>query len=226
MGRAASWVLFASVFLPALQACLLLIAIAWALAGSSWSDLERLLLTQNLKRILTLPWLSLLLSCILSRCVADNLYIHPWQNYPLELLGRVELSVFYTSSKFLSLNSGLRLAEQLGRREDEAKIRHGLGLSLWASGNLEEAQHQVSRRTLFWVDFVSRSVEDLEITILAVMTFVRKCWLVLLGWCTRYLACISPDVLNHSKDLSTCVIDFSIISLGFLYYVLLFLIKP
>lgn len=43
------------------------------------------------------------------------------------------------------LLSGLRLAEQLGRREDEAKIRHGLGLSLWASGNLEEAQHQVCR---------------------------------------------------------------------------------
>ena len=99
--------------------------------------------------MLTLPWLSLLVSCILSRCVADNLYIHLRQNYPLELLSRVELSVFYTSSKFLSLNSGLRLAEQLGRREDEAKIRHGLGLSLWASGNLEEAQHQVSRRTLF-----------------------------------------------------------------------------
>lgn len=39
--------------------------------------------------------------------------------------------------------SGLRLAEQLGKKEDEAKIRHRLGLSLWASGNLEEAQHQV-----------------------------------------------------------------------------------
>lgn len=47
----------------------------------------------------------------------------------------------------ISLISGLRLAEQLGRREDEAKIRHGLGLSLWASGNLEEAQHQVSGGT-------------------------------------------------------------------------------
>lgn len=41
------------------------------------------------------------------------------------------------------LLTGLRLAEQLARREDEAKIRHRLGLSLWASGNLEEAQHQV-----------------------------------------------------------------------------------
>uniref|UniRef100_A0A3B4DZV3 Tetratricopeptide repeat protein 28 n=1 Tax=Pygocentrus nattereri TaxID=42514 RepID=A0A3B4DZV3_PYGNA len=47
-------------------------------------------------------------------------------------------------SACLSL-SGLRLAEQLGRREDEAKIRHRLGLSLWASGNLEEAQHQLYR---------------------------------------------------------------------------------
>lgn len=45
---------------------------------------------------------------------------------------------------------GLRLAEQLGRREDEAKIRHGLGLSLWASGNLEEAQHQVLWTALCW----------------------------------------------------------------------------
>lgn len=226
MGKAASWLLFASVFLPALQAGLLLIAIAWTFAGASWSDLERLLLTQNLQRMLTLPWPSLLVSCILSHCVADNLYIHLRQNYPLELLGRVELSVFYTSSRFISLNSGLRLAEQLGRREDEAKIRHGLGLSLWASGNLEEAQHQVSRRTLFWVDFVSRSMEDLEITILTVMTFIRRCWLVLLRWGTRYPAFISPDTLNHSKDLFTCVIDFSIISLEFLYYVLLFLIKP
>lgn len=43
----------------------------------------------------------------------------------------------------LLLLTGLRLAEQLARREDEAKIRHRLGLSLWASGNLEEAQHQV-----------------------------------------------------------------------------------
>ncbi|EFB22575.1 hypothetical protein PANDA_020279 [Ailuropoda melanoleuca] len=47
--------------------------------------------------------------------------------------------------EFLYLILGLRLAEQLGRREDEAKIRHGLGLSLWASGNLEEAQHQLYR---------------------------------------------------------------------------------
>lgn len=96
--------------------------------------------------MLTLPWLLLLLPCILSGCVVNVLYIHLRHSYPPGLLGRMELSVFYVSLKFLYLISGLRLAEQLGRREDEAKIRHGLGLSLWASGNLEEAQRQVSRR--------------------------------------------------------------------------------
>lgn len=48
------------------------------------------------------------------------------------------------SASVVSFSSqGLRLAEQLGQREEEAKIRHRLGLSLWAGGNLEEAQHQV-----------------------------------------------------------------------------------
>ena len=137
---------------------LLLIAITWALAGASWSDLEMYLPAQNLKRMLTLPCLILLLSWILSSCVADILYIHLRQNYLPELLGRVELSAFYVSLKILYLISGLRLAEQLGRREGEAKIRHGLGISLCASGNLGEAQRQVSRRTLSQVDFVSRSL--------------------------------------------------------------------
>ncbi|KAJ8260857.1 hypothetical protein COCON_G00165800 [Conger conger] len=45
-----------------------------------------------------------------------------------------------------ALKESLRLAEQLARREDEAKIRHRLGLSLWASSNLEEAQHQQAWR--------------------------------------------------------------------------------
>lgn len=78
--------------------------------------------------------------------------------------------------------SGLRLAEQLGRREDEAKIRHRLGLSLWASGNLEESQHQVQHThthtanllqsphrctgcswTLFLTELVSASSNDVPV---------------------------------------------------------------
>lgn len=86
-----------------------------------------------------MPALYQLCSHILFTLEAELPSWTPWQ---------VELCIFYVSLKFLHLTSGLRLAEQLGRREDEAKIRHGLGLSLWASGNLEEAQHQVSRRTL------------------------------------------------------------------------------
>uniref|UniRef100_W5MM59 Tetratricopeptide repeat protein 28 n=1 Tax=Lepisosteus oculatus TaxID=7918 RepID=W5MM59_LEPOC len=55
------------------------------------------------------------------------------------------ISQYYSNDKNVFCPTGLRLAEQLGRREDEAKIRHRLGLSLWASGNLEEAQHQLYR---------------------------------------------------------------------------------
>ena len=41
------------------------------------------------------------------------------------------------------LRQGLQIAEQLSRREDEAKIRHRLGLALWADADLDEAQHQL-----------------------------------------------------------------------------------
>ncbi|XP_066466160.1 tetratricopeptide repeat protein 28 isoform X2 [Tiliqua scincoides] len=60
-------------------------------------------------------------------------------------LGRTHHALQNYSQAVMYLQEGLRLAEQLGRREDEARIRHGLGLSLWASGNLEEAQHQLYR---------------------------------------------------------------------------------
>ncbi|RXM98288.1 Tetratricopeptide repeat protein 28 [Acipenser ruthenus] len=60
-------------------------------------------------------------------------------------LGRTHHALQNYSQAVMYLQEGLRLAEQLGRREDEAKIRHRLGLSLWASRNLEEAQHQLYR---------------------------------------------------------------------------------
>ncbi|KAI1881948.1 hypothetical protein AGOR_G00245290 [Albula goreensis] len=60
-------------------------------------------------------------------------------------LGRTHHALQNYSQAVMYLQEGLRLAEQLGRREDEAKIRHRLGLSLWASSNLEEAQHQLYR---------------------------------------------------------------------------------
>ncbi|KAJ8338855.1 hypothetical protein SKAU_G00356410 [Synaphobranchus kaupii] len=60
-------------------------------------------------------------------------------------LGRTHHALQNYSQAVMYLQEGLRLAEQLARREDEAKIRHRLGLSLWASSNLEEAQHQLYR---------------------------------------------------------------------------------
>lgn len=41
------------------------------------------------------------------------------------------------------LRQGLQIAEQLGRMEDEAKIRHRLGLALWGNGSHEECQQQL-----------------------------------------------------------------------------------
>ncbi|XP_024154731.1 tetratricopeptide repeat protein 28 isoform X1 [Oryzias melastigma] len=60
-------------------------------------------------------------------------------------LGRTHHALLNYAQAVMYLQEGLRLAEQLGLKEDEAKIRHGLGLSLWAGGNLEEAQHQLYR---------------------------------------------------------------------------------
>uniref|UniRef100_A0A3Q2PY53 Tetratricopeptide repeat protein 28 n=1 Tax=Fundulus heteroclitus TaxID=8078 RepID=A0A3Q2PY53_FUNHE len=60
-------------------------------------------------------------------------------------LGRTHHALQNYAQAVMYLQEGLRLAEQLGRREDEAKIRHRLGLSLWAGGNLDEAQHQLYR---------------------------------------------------------------------------------
>ena len=37
------------------------------------------------------------------------------------------------------LSQGLQIAESSGRREEEARIRHRLGLALWDNGQLEMA---------------------------------------------------------------------------------------
>ncbi|KAL0965743.1 hypothetical protein UPYG_G00285140 [Umbra pygmaea] len=60
-------------------------------------------------------------------------------------LGRTHHALKNYTQAVMYLQEGLRLAEQCGRREEEAKLRHRLGLSLWASSNLEEAQHQLYR---------------------------------------------------------------------------------
>ncbi|XP_045544954.1 tetratricopeptide repeat protein 28 isoform X2 [Salmo salar] len=60
-------------------------------------------------------------------------------------LGRTHHELQNYTQAVMYLQEGLRLAEQCGRREEEARIRHRLGLSLWASSNLEEAQNQLYR---------------------------------------------------------------------------------
>ncbi|XP_028273839.1 tetratricopeptide repeat protein 28 [Parambassis ranga] len=65
-------------------------------------------------------------------------------------LGRIHHALQNYTQAVMYLQEGLRLAEQLGRREDEAKLRHRLGLSLWAGGNMDEAQHQLYRASILF----------------------------------------------------------------------------
>ena len=65
----------------------------------------------------------------------------------LWFLGRVHHAVGNYRQAVQYLQQGLQIAEQLSRREDEAKIRHRLGLALWGHGDLEGAQNQLYSAT-------------------------------------------------------------------------------
>ncbi|KAK7499051.1 hypothetical protein BaRGS_00009598, partial [Batillaria attramentaria] len=58
-------------------------------------------------------------------------------------LGRVHHALGRHTQAVQYLQQGLAIAEQQRRREDEAKIRHRLGLALLGLGNLEECQKQL-----------------------------------------------------------------------------------
>ncbi|XP_061589963.1 tetratricopeptide repeat protein 28 isoform X2 [Cololabis saira] len=77
-------------------------------------------------------------------------------------LGRTHHALQNYAQAVMYLQEGLRLAEQLARKEDEAKIRHRLGLSLWASGNLEEAQHQLYRASALFETFRHETQHSLD----------------------------------------------------------------
>lgn len=58
-------------------------------------------------------------------------------------LGRVHHALGHHTQAVQYLQQGLAIAEQQRRREDEAKIRHRLGLALLGCGKLEECQKQL-----------------------------------------------------------------------------------
>ncbi|XP_045466436.1 tetratricopeptide repeat protein 28 [Harmonia axyridis] len=62
-------------------------------------------------------------------------------------LGRVHQLLGNRSQAVAYLSQGLCIAEALGRRDEEAKIRHRLGLALWANDDLEGAQKQLEATT-------------------------------------------------------------------------------
>ena len=64
--------------------------------------------------------------------------------------GRIEYHLGRLPTAVSHLQAGLLLSEQLGRAEDEARLRHRLGLALWQSGDPGGASLQLDRAaTLF-----------------------------------------------------------------------------
>lgn len=59
--------------------------------------------------------------------------------------GRVHHALGNVGQAASYLQQGLQTAEQLGRREEEARVRHRLGLVLWLQEDLDGAQHQLHR---------------------------------------------------------------------------------
>lgn len=57
-----------------------------------------------------------------------------------QLLGNLQQAVAY-------LTQGLHIAEALGRKEEEARIRNRLGLALWSNNDLDGAQKQLEAAT-------------------------------------------------------------------------------
>ncbi|GLH03856.1 Tetratricopeptide repeat protein 28, partial [Gryllus bimaculatus] len=64
------------------------------------------------------------------------------------VLGRIHHALGNTSQAVAYLQQGLQIAEHLGHREEEARIRHRLGLALWGHGDLEGSQVQLERAAL------------------------------------------------------------------------------
>ncbi|KAK9876278.1 hypothetical protein WA026_012576 [Henosepilachna vigintioctopunctata] len=62
-------------------------------------------------------------------------------------LGRVHQLLGNRTQAVAYLSQGLCIAEALGRRDEEAKIRHRLGLALWANDDLDGAQKQLEATT-------------------------------------------------------------------------------
>lgn len=61
------------------------------------------------------------------------------------LPGRVQHALGDSSAAANSLARSLSLAQLLGRREEEARARHRLGLALWAQGDIAAAASQLER---------------------------------------------------------------------------------
>ena len=63
--------------------------------------------------------------------------------YTISFTGRVHHATGNYQQAVQYLQQGLAIAEKQCRREDEAKIRHRLGLALWGHADLDSSQSQL-----------------------------------------------------------------------------------
>ncbi|KAI4455030.1 rapsyn-related [Holotrichia oblita] len=87
-------------------------------------------------------------------------------------LGRVHQLLGNRTQAIAYLTQGLCIAEALGRRDEEAKIRNRLGLALWVNGDLEGAQKQLEATTnlLENIRRESRNTPDYKLSLFELQT--------------------------------------------------------
>lgn len=87
-------------------------------------------------------------------------------------LGRIHHALGNTAQAVGYLQQGLQMAAHLGRREEEARIRHRLGLALWGHGDLEGAQTQLEQAAhlLEAIRREARGSSDYKLTLFELQT--------------------------------------------------------
>ena len=69
--------------------------------------------------------------------------LHVANIYVFCISGRIHHAQGHYEQAVQYLQQGLHVADEIQRPEDEAKIRHRLGLALWGQGDLQAAQTQL-----------------------------------------------------------------------------------
>lgn len=116
--------------------------------------------------------------------------------------GRVHHALGNYTQAVQYLQQGLQIAEQLGRREDEAKIRYRLGLSLWGRGQLDECQQQLYQAADLF-ETIRRESQNSSDYKLSLFDLQTACYQALqVSLIQRFPTPPSPKADFHLEDVS------------------------